>query len=111
MPIYEYQCDKCEKTFAKLLLKRDDEIKCPYCGSVKLTKLISSFISKSSDKSRLESFDPSSRQTEDFYHNPKNLGMWAEKRAKELGIDLPEQAHDALDKARSGKLGDAGNLF
>jgi putative FmdB family regulatory protein len=31
MPIYEYRCDKCIKTFEKLVFG-SDEILCPKCG-------------------------------------------------------------------------------
>jgi len=42
MPIFEYRCGKCEKTFEVLhLAGRDNEALCPDCGSSDIKKLIS----------------------------------------------------------------------
>jgi putative FmdB family regulatory protein len=45
MPLYEYHCPKCGRTFE--LLRRmqdaDDELKCPHCGSKKTERQFSTF--------------------------------------------------------------------
>ncbi len=42
MPIFEYQCNKCSKTFEKLVFKGDqDNIKCPGCKSRDIRKKMS----------------------------------------------------------------------
>ena len=42
MPIYEYQCQQCEHQFDTLQKLSDKPLrKCPECGKLKLTKLIS----------------------------------------------------------------------
>ena len=33
MPIYEYICDDCRRPFEKIVLKREETISCPSCGS------------------------------------------------------------------------------
>lgn len=43
MPIFEYKCQKCNHKFEKLVLKKDQIIKCPRCGSDALDKLLSVF--------------------------------------------------------------------
>jgi len=40
MPIYEYQCPKCNQRFEHLV-RGDETVKCPKCGSKDLTKLLS----------------------------------------------------------------------
>ena len=47
MPIYEFKCYNCGKNFEKLIFKREEEkeINCPYCGSKKIEKLLTSFSS------------------------------------------------------------------
>lgn len=47
MPLYEYKCNSCEKTFTVLSLNTEEEkeIKCPYCQSEDVKKEISSFSS------------------------------------------------------------------
>jgi putative FmdB family regulatory protein len=54
MPLYEYTCRECEKTFSIRLSVKDHERKrpkCPHCGSRKLTQQFSSFFAKTSKKS------------------------------------------------------------
>ncbi len=43
MPIYEYTCDKCGRTFELLLASRSAKASCPDCGSSRLTRLFSTF--------------------------------------------------------------------
>ncbi len=50
MPIYEYICDGCANQFEELVLKTDDEVKCPKCSSVKLSKKMSACAMKSGSK-------------------------------------------------------------
>ena len=40
MPLYEYACRTCDKSF-ELLVRGDDRPACPHCHSWKLDKLLS----------------------------------------------------------------------
>lgn len=40
MPIYDFQCDECGKSFESLM-KPYDPVQCPHCRSTKVKKLIS----------------------------------------------------------------------
>ena len=52
MPIYEYQCEKCDERFEELILGgRDDDIECPACGSERTRKLMSAFSWSGGEKS------------------------------------------------------------
>ncbi len=42
MPIFEYLCRGCSRTFESLV-RRDEEVRCPYCGSTELERLLSTF--------------------------------------------------------------------
>lgn len=48
MPIYEYRCGHCEKTFeaAQSVHARVEDTVCPFCNAQEATRLISSFASK-----------------------------------------------------------------
>ena len=48
MPIYEFVCTQCDKTFEDLVLSlsRTDDVVCPSCGSGKVKKKMSTFSSK-----------------------------------------------------------------
>ena len=45
MPIYEYRCDQCGRTFEKLRKMQDDDrdIRCPHCDSEKAKRQMSGF--------------------------------------------------------------------
>lgn len=45
MPIYEFECKKCHKTFEKLLKRMDEKAKepCPECGSKETARKLSVF--------------------------------------------------------------------
>lgn len=47
MPLYEYQCKRCQRTFQVLkpVNERDKQEKCPDCGSSETERLISLFTS------------------------------------------------------------------
>ncbi len=45
MPIYEYVCKSCQKSFEKLVksMSGEEKVKCPECGSSKTAKALSVF--------------------------------------------------------------------
>jgi putative FmdB family regulatory protein len=106
MPIYEYECARCGRISSHVVLgaRRRERIACPGCGSAKMRRVMSSFAVVESENSRLASFDTSKRPDESFYRDSRNVGLWAKKRAKEMGVDLGSQFESTLEKARSGKL-------
>ncbi len=106
MPIFEYKCSECEKEFAKLILKKDESISCPFCGNTKLTRLFSRFSTFKTEADRLSELDTKKIPDESYYKHAGNIGLWAKKRAKELGIDLGEQFEEKIEKARSSKIDD-----
>ncbi len=51
MPIYEFECEECGKIFEELILGGSMKgIKCRYCGSQRIRKLISQVAFKSGGK-------------------------------------------------------------
>jgi putative FmdB family regulatory protein len=103
MPIYEYRCNQCQKEFNELVLdsEKSSQVICKECGSSDLTKLMSCFAYHRSEEDRLAEFDTSKPPGEEFYKDSRNVGLWAKKRAKELGADLGPQFDEIVDKARS----------
>jgi len=43
MPLYEYQCERCNATFEVLLRGAEQRVKCEKCGSRRVKKLLSAF--------------------------------------------------------------------
>ncbi len=65
---------------------------------------MSSFAVVQSEASRVASFDTSKPRDESFYRDSRNVGLWAKKRARQMGVDLGEKFEATVEKARSGKL-------
>ena len=106
MPIYEYRCDHCRKEFQQLFLNptKIGKVTCKYCNSDNVTRLLSSFSVHQTEGSRLSDFDTSKPQGEDFYRDSRNIGLWAKKRTKELGVDLGSNLDEIVEKGRTGKI-------
>ncbi len=111
MPIYEYRCNQCNREFSELILnpKGIKKVRCGYCHSRNLTRLVSSFSVHQTEESRLSNFDTSKPRGDDFYKDSRNIGLWAKKRTKELGVDLGSKMDEIVEKGRTGKILDDYN--
>jgi putative FmdB family regulatory protein len=103
MPIYEYQCQCCEKKFQSLIMKKEEEkeLSCPECGSRDLKRLISRAVYHVSEGERLANFDPHASKSDSFYKDSRNIGLAAKKRAQQLGADLGSGFEEKLEKLRT----------
>jgi putative FmdB family regulatory protein len=107
MPIYEYSCQACGKSQSILFLSQKDAAtkpRCKYCGARRLKRLLSRVAYHQTEASRLNDFDTSAPRDESFYRDSRNVGLWAKKRAKQMGVDLGSQFEETVEKARSGKI-------
>lgn len=106
MPIYEYQCKQCKREFSALLLnsKQVHEVKCKFCNSKELRRLLSSFCLHQTEESRMANFDTSKPHTDDFYEDSRNIGLWTKKRMKEMGVDLGPKLDEIVEKGRTGEI-------
>ncbi|HUY26629.1 MAG TPA: zinc ribbon domain-containing protein [Candidatus Binataceae bacterium] len=106
MPIFEYQCARCHRISAHVVLspKKRERRSCPECGAARLRRVMSAFAVVASEASRLQNFDPSKPRDESFYRDSRNVGLWAKKRAQQMGVDLGEKFDATVDNARTGKL-------
>ncbi len=107
MPIYEFLCRKCN-TKSGILVRSVAESftgRCPACGSNDLARVISGFAYHKSMKTiHEEAGEPEMFSSSDYYKDPRNIGRWAEKRFKELGLDMPPQIQEEIQAAREGEL-------
>jgi len=40
----------------------------------------------------------------DYYNDQRHIGRWAEKRVKELGLDMPPQVSEMIQAARESEI-------
>ncbi|MGO9454240.1 MAG: FmdB family zinc ribbon protein [Candidatus Binataceae bacterium] len=106
MPIFEYECARCGRISSHVVLgsRKRERRACPDCKSARLRRVMSAFAVVESESSRLQNFDASKPRDESFYRDSRNVGLWAKKRAKEMGVDLGSKFEATVEKARSGKL-------
>lgn len=79
---------------------------CETCGSSDLSRVMSRFAYHRSETDRLADLDTSQPMTDDYYRDSRNVGLWAKKRAQELGAyddlkphfdEIVENAHAKVD--------------
>jgi putative FmdB family regulatory protein len=107
MPIYEYECARCARVFSHVVLGSETISRAPlchHCKSSRTRRVLSSFAVVETEASRLDAFDTSRPRDESFYRDSRNVGLWAKKRARQMGVDLGDKFEATVEKARSGKL-------
>jgi putative FmdB family regulatory protein len=106
MPIYEYECAACDHLSSQVILgsEREAPPSCNSCGSADTRRVLSVFAVVESEGSRLANFDTSKARDESFYRDSRNVGLWAKKRAQQMGVDLGPKFEATVESARSGKL-------
>jgi len=107
MPIYEFLCQSCHRKVSFLVKTFSDSFapKCPNCDSTNVVRTVSSFAyHKSMQAVWEESGEPSMVSSPDYYEDPHNIGRWAEKRFKEMGIQMPTHLQEKIQAAREGEL-------
>ena len=111
MPIYEYQCNHCNKVFSRLFLTSKDATPpaCRFCGGKEVTRVLSAFRVHQTERSRLDHLDTSKHPSDGFYKDSRNVGLWTKKRMKELGVDLGPKLDEIVEKGRTGKILDEYN--
>ncbi len=106
MPIYEYCCEDCSRLTSQLVLKPSPVTppKCCVCGSSRTQRVLSGFAYHRSEANRLAEFDLSASSHPNFYKDSRNIGLWAKKRAQDMGVDLGPSFEETVEKARTGKI-------
>jgi putative FmdB family regulatory protein len=98
MPIYEYRCNACSRTFSFLYgVARDSrDPACPACQGKDLSRLISRIARVRSEEAMLEDLaDPAKiGDVED----PRRLAKWARQMGSALGEEAGEDFGDVVDE-------------
>lgn len=105
MPIYEYACDRCRKSFNFLVRNSASHRspRCPRCGKRGLRRVISSFRIGRSEESRFEKLaDPSALAGIDE-NNPRSLARWMKKMGDELGEEMPGEMEEMVERLEEGE--------
>ncbi len=112
MPIYEYRCESCGRITSALIMKPQDaeSLRCAHCGDSRLERVLSRVVVHKTEGQRLKEFDTRGPRDDSFYRDNRNIGLWAKKRAQELGADLGSKFDEIVERGRTGKILDDYDL-
>ncbi len=92
MPVYEYQCAACDRTFSKFFKSQRGAAgpaNCPHCGAAGTRRTISAFQVHQTLKTRIEQLDPKYEKEIDWAdrHNKATDPM----NRLDLNFDPPDE--------------------
>jgi putative FmdB family regulatory protein len=101
VPIYEYECQGCHRRVSLLIrtLSAAEGPRCPRCGSLALSRLMSRFATVKSEDARLDSLSDSSSLGDLDENDPRSVAQFVKKMGHEMGEDLGEDLDAAMDEA------------
>ena len=105
MPIYEFKCQKCGRLTSVFVrsMGASAEAPCQHCGGRHLERVISRFAYHKGEQAILDEYGSEPKRLED-YKDPRQIGRWVERRFKEYGMDVPDEARKMIDAAREGEF-------
>jgi putative FmdB family regulatory protein len=97
VPIYEYSCQDCRKSFSFLVgVGVDaDEPRCPRCGGKDLAKLISKIARIKSKGAALDELGDLDKMGD--IDDPKAMAQWAKKMSRTLADETGEDYDEKID--------------
>jgi putative FmdB family regulatory protein len=105
MPIYEFKCQDCGRltnVFVKSV-RSSYRARCQHCGGGQLERVVSGFAYHKSDQTILDEYGSEPRRLED-YKDPRQIGRWVERKFREQGMEVPDEARKMIDAAREGEF-------
>jgi putative FmdB family regulatory protein len=107
MPIYEYKCRRCHRRVSIFLRGFSDaetaKPKCTYCGHDKLERLVSRVAQIKSEDARLDAMADDAALADIDENDPRSVARWMKKMAAEVGEDMGDEFHEAIDRMEAGQ--------
>ncbi len=122
MPIYEYQCAKCNRVSNFLVrnVATHRPPSCPKCGHPKMSRLLSRFAAVKPGKKSEAAASPapspgagdagmppmpdiSDAELESMEKNPREMGRLLRKMAEESGEPIPAEMNEVVRRLESGE--------
>lgn len=107
MPIYEFLCTSCRRKSSILIRRIEASVnaQCLHCGSTHIVRTVSCFAyHKTMETIHEETGEPGKITQKDYYKDPRNIGRWTEQKFRRMGVEIPSQIQETIQKAREGEL-------
>lgn len=102
MPIYEYQCNNCNRRVTLFVRKSSPEARCTWCGSDDLARLISRFAVLRSEEMRLQDLDELGDYVDDT--DPQSLAKAAREMQQALGEPPNPKFQEWVERMEGGEM-------
>ena len=107
MPIYEYRCRKCHRRvsiFVRSFSEAENlQPRCTHCGHDQLDRLVSRVAMVRSEDAHLDTMADYMDLSGLDENDPRSIGRWMKKMSAEMGEDLGDEFHEAVDRLESGQ--------
>ncbi|MBN1890175.1 MAG: zinc ribbon domain-containing protein [Thermoflexales bacterium] len=107
MPIYDYRCADCKRKvsvfFRTVSCVDHSTARCPRCGGANLTRLVSRVRMLRSEESRMESMADESMLSGLDESDPRSLGRFMRKMARESGEEMPVEFDEVVGRLEAGE--------
>lgn len=99
MPVFEYRCSGCRRRFSALVgvVAASSEPRCPGCGGVELTKLISRFAAPRSEDAMLDDLADPAKMGD--IEDPKQMMQWMKRMGREMGDEMGDDFEEMVEEA------------
>lgn len=103
MPIYEYRCKICGRRSSFFVMKVGEvpDLKCRFCGSTEMERIMSRFAAVRSEEDRLESLADPSKWGDLDENDPKSVVRFMKKMGQEFGDELGEDFNEVIEEAEA----------
>ena len=111
MPVYEYRCNDCKRKFSALIgmVAEPDDEKCPNCGSVSTSKLVSRFARYRSEDDRIDAL-ADRLETMNEPESTSEMRQMMREMGKATDEDNADEMEELFEAEMSGEGQDEGSF-
>lgn len=107
MPLYEYRCKECNKKFTALvgMTAEPDDERCPHCGAVCATRLVSRFARLRTEDDRVDQL-ADQLEVMGEPESPTQMREMVREMGKAMDEDMADDMEEMFEADMEGKLED-----